>query len=124
MFRDEIFFCTSHFTRMDVVRLGNWNVLDLKNQGQSTVEYLLLIAVVISILTTIFNSNLFKDFIGNNGRFAKAIKEETQWNYRHALPGRQVSPVPIFYGSGAHPSYYNSSLGNSRFFGPVEPYPN
>lgn len=108
---------------MDVVRLGNWNVFNLKNHGQSTVEYLLLIAVVISILTTIFNSDLFKNLLGNNGRFAKAIKEETQWNYRHGLQGRQPSPVPIKYSGGTHPTYYNQAVGESRFFGPVEPYP-
>jgi hypothetical protein len=108
---------------MDVARLGNRNFFSLKSEGQSTVEYILLTAVIVALMTTIFNSARFKDFLGKNGAFARAIKEETQWNYRHGFAGRQPSPVIIRYPAGTHPTYYNAARGNSHFFGPRDKYP-
>ena len=123
MFRDKIFICTGHLTRMDVVRLGNRNDFILVEDGQSTVEYLLLLAVVIAIVTAVFYSACFKERFGEGGRFARAIKDETQWNYRHGSPGRQAGNVPITYPNATHPTYYNSSRSSSHFFGPVDIYP-
>lgn len=108
---------------MDVARLGNRNDLFLEERGQSTVEYLLLLAVVIALLTTVFNSARFKALIGENGQFAQAIKAETQWNYRHGLPGRDPNTPQISFPGATHPTYFNSARSTSHFFAPKDPYP-
>lgn len=108
---------------MDVVRLANRDDFYLAQDGQSTVEYLLLLAVIIAIATTILNSTRFKDLIGENGKFAKTIKSETQWNYRHGLPGRDPGTPQILFPGATHPTYYNGARSKSHFFGPVDPYP-
>lgn len=108
---------------MDVVGLGNRDDVVLSQRGQSTVEYVLLLAVVVAILAAIVNSAAFRDRFGEGGRFAKAIKGELQWNYRFGSQGREPGTVRIPYPGGTHPSYYNGTRNTSHFFGPKEPYP-
>ena len=108
---------------MDVARMGNRHIQLLGQRGQSTVEYLLLTAVVISIAYTIINSQRFRDLLGNEGRFVRDMRAETEWNYRHGLRGRATGPVQVRYPPGLHPTYYNSGRGASHFIAPVDPYP-
>ena len=121
MFRDEIFFRSSHLTSVVMVRLGNRNVHILGNRGQSTVEYILLLAVVISLIVTITNMPRFKALLGEGGSFAVAMKNEMEWNYRFASQGREPFST-ITYPNAFHPSYYNSAKGSTHFIGPVDPY--
>ena len=108
---------------MDVVRLGNRNDVVLTESGQSTVEYILLIAVIVAILTTFVNSTRFREIMGEGGSFARAIKGETQWNYRFGSQGREPAAPRIPYAGGVHPTYFNNAKNSSHFFGPKDPYP-
>lgn len=90
-------------------------------KGQSMVEYILLLVVVISLIHTIINSNRFKDLIGKEGRFATKMKGEAQWNYRHGSPGNGAAV--IYSTAKDHPTYYNLSKNMSHFIGPKDPYP-
>ncbi|MAX67445.1 MAG: hypothetical protein QF441_12140 [Bacteriovoracaceae bacterium] len=87
-----------------------------KQAGQSTVEYLLLFAVVATLAAFIFKSNAFDKIFGKNGQFANAYKNELEYTYRHGLYGRTPYTKPN-YKSSKHDSY------NGRFFGAADPYP-
>ncbi len=105
-----------------MVRLGNWHVSILKSRGQSTVEYILLLAVVISIIYLLVNSQRFKDLLGEGGTLATRMKGTTEWNYRFASPGNEEF-AQINYPNGRHPTYWNGATNTTHFIGPKKPYP-
>jgi Flp pilus assembly pilin Flp len=94
------------------------------DRGQTMVEYILLIAVVISLFITFINSDIFKRLFGNDGMVGQKIKEETEFAYRHAfLRNRPSGPQPLQYSPETHPSYHEAGK-DTRFFGPRSTYPN
>jgi Flp pilus assembly pilin Flp len=97
----------------------------LKNQkGQTAVEYILLLAVSTSLVMTLYRSQLFQKFFGPNGQLGQKIKVQTEFGYRHAYYDPNITNEPALYEQAAdHPSYYDSSLGEGRFFGPKDLYP-
>lgn len=121
MFWDEIFIRPGHFTSVVMVRMGNRNVHILNHRGQSTVEYILLLAVVVSLIFTITSSQRFKDLLGEGGSFATTMKSEMEWNYRFASQGRS-SVNTIIFPNAFHPAYYNINRNTTRFIGPIKPY--
>ncbi len=121
MFWDEIFFRSSHFTSVVMVGMGNRNVHILNHRGQSTVEYILLLAVVISLIVTVTNMPRFKALLGEGGSFATTMKNEMEWNYRFASQGRSTGTV-ITYPNARHPTYFNSERNTTHFIGPIRPY--
>lgn len=95
-----------------------------REQGQTMVEYILLLAVVISLITTFYNSDFFKRLFGQQGSLGKMIKEEAEFGYRHAyLRNRPQGEMPANYYGPSHPSYQNTEKSETRFFGAKEPYP-
>jgi Flp pilus assembly pilin Flp len=96
----------------------------LKNEkGQTMVEYLLLIAVVISLVITFFRSDIFRKLFGPDGSVGQKIKEETEFAYRHAfIQNRPPGPQPAEYNPAVHPSYHEPGK-DTRFFGPRSLYP-
>lgn len=95
----------------------------LKNQrGQSVVEYILLLSVCISLVFTFYRSQTFKRLFGSEGSIGQAIKTESEFNYRHAYPRKAGDLNQVNYSGTSHPSYYDSTSGETRFFGPKEPY--
>lgn len=100
--------------------------MDMRNQkGQTVVEYILLLAVSVSLVTTFYNSATFKKFFGSDGSIGKVYKVEAEWGYRHAsMTGRGTTPE----GNGPRPdimqhaSYYNTVDPQTHFFGPSDPY--
>jgi hypothetical protein len=101
--------------------------MEIKREaGQSVVEYILLLSVVISLVLTFYNSQLFKRLFGNQGSIGKVIKEDTEFGYRHAFSkghGRVPGALPPQYPASTHPSYYNYQDSETRFFGPKDAYP-
>lgn len=92
--------------------------------GQSTVEYVLLLAVVVSLVFTVINSARFKDLLGEGGGFALRMKDEMEWNYRFASQYYgEASAFNVNLGSRNHPGYYNQRRGATHFIGPLRPYP-
>jgi len=81
--------------------------------GQSTVEYILLMAVVMSLMTTFWNSRAFKDLFGEDSSFFNGIAEVIRINYQFAATvpvGTEVPDTPTLN----HPSFISN--GQSRFF--------
>lgn len=94
-------------------------------RGQTVVEYILLLAVSVSLVITFYKSATFKSLFGEQGAVGQVYKAESEWGYRHAfLAGPKTGATSTPYTSAnEHPSYYNSSEGKTRFFGPNDPYP-
>lgn len=96
----------------------------LKNEkGQTLVEYILLLAVVVSLVITFMRSDIFRKLFGEQGQIGAKIKEESEFAYRHAYSrNRPPGPPPIEYNMSVHPSYHEPGKG-TRFFGPKVAYP-
>lgn len=99
--------------------------MEIRNQrGQTVVEYILLLAVSASLVVTVYRSSTFQRLFGDNGSVGKLYKLDSEWGYRHAFIGGRTkgeSPVP-YQSAEQHPSYYNQMKGETRFFGPSDPY--
>ena len=95
----------------------------LRNQaGQSTVEYILLFSVIISLVSAVLKSDMFNKIFGEDGKFAQEFRKEIEYSYRHGIQGRALLPESINYGD-AHDSYVRPGGGETRFFGAREKYP-
>jgi hypothetical protein len=84
-----------------------------KDSGQSTIEYVLLLAVVLTFMTTIWNSKIYKDFMGEDSEFFNGIAKRIEVNYQYSVnvPTGTTSPNPPAL---HHPSFSTGS--DSRFF--------
>lgn len=97
----------------------------VKNErGQTMVEYMLLLAVAVSLFVTFYHSQTFRRLFGSTGAIGKKIKNENEFAYRHAFTkNRPPNPYPVTRDGSKHPSYFNGETGQTRFFGPKDPYP-
>lgn len=89
----------------------------INEKGQSTVEYILLFAVVASITFTIFNGLGFNELFGPNGTVATSYRNQLEFSYRHAFAQQEPGVEPN-YRTGQHESY-----NGDRFFSASEAYP-
>lgn len=92
------------------------------NKGQTSIEYILLLSVVVSIVFAVFKSRYFADFFGPESAVFERVKVTIEYSYRHGLGGRRSTPKAGrgLYSNGRHDSYGNQ--GRSRFF-VVKSYP-
>jgi hypothetical protein len=100
--------------------------MEVRNQkGQTVVEYILLLAVAVSLVVTIFRSNTFQRMFGEQGRVGVLYKSQAEFEYRHAFPWRSnfVSTFENYPSASQHPSYFPDRNGETHFFGPNDPYP-
>lgn len=84
--------------------------------GQSTVEYILLLAVVASLFFTVSRSQSFQDFFGSNSSFFQTLAERIAMDYRYSTfvdTGDAIPSVP----PNNHPSFSQPDGSTSRFFG-------
>ena len=101
--------------------------MEINNKGQTLVEYILLLAVAVSLVMTLVRSQAFKRVFGDQGRLGASLKSQGEFSYRHAFfgngPDREFIPdVPTTNRNiSIHPSYVEPGVG-TRFFGPKEPY--
>lgn len=87
------------------------------NQGQSTVEYILLLAVVISLFSVVFNSAAFQNLLGPEGSFFQATAAKIEFSYRNGYPGDVRFRAPNYSGLDS------PTINRNRFFSPRDPYP-
>lgn len=93
-------------------------------KGQTMIEYILLLSVIMSLIFMVFRSDLFKSYFGDGGKFAKGFASKISCSYRYALGasnGRNCGQDNPGYQNKMHPSYFTG--GETRFFGPKSPYP-
>ena len=90
-------------------------------KGQSTVEYILLLAVVMLFVLTVLRHPRFKEFMGEDSQFFAFLKNRFIYTYRLTRDGT-IPQQPYSYDNPmGHPSYAGD--GKSRFFSGKEPYP-
>lgn len=88
----------------------------LKDQlGQSTVEYVLLLAVVSSLFFSVFKSDTFQQFFGENSSFFNAIAEKMRLDYRYSTAINASDDIGPGV-SANHPSFSQPDGSASRFF--------
>lgn len=88
------------------------------------VEYLLLVAMMISMVMLVFRNPQFQEMFGDEGRVGKVFSNRIACSYRYAIgdsKGRSCGNENKEYQSLVHPSYFWD--GETRFFGPKSPYP-
>ena len=95
------------------------NTKVLGQRGQTTIEYVLLLAVIIGLASMVFKSRLFQDIFGRDSNFVAALIVQMEYAYRHGRMGEQDNNRNY----QQHPTFYNRDEGKSRFFAPAEAYP-
>ena len=101
---------------MDLVRtcFGKGSPYLIKNEsGQSAVEYILLLLVVVSLAMSVYNSRTFQDFFGEDSSFFDAIKNQMELSYQYGQMDIS-SKVPDY--NGKHEGFFNPDENQSRFF--------
>lgn len=93
----------------------------LNEKGQSTIEYILLIVVVVSVASALFNSAAFKRFVGEDSEFMQKAYKEMSYAYRHGRMGTTEEDVSNY--TRDHETFFNKEEGRSRFFAPTSQYP-
>lgn len=94
-------------------------------QGQTLVEYILLLVVAVSLVLTFYNSEAFKKLFGTQGKIGEKIKTQNEFAYRHAYTRKNPDfvDVPRDNREGSiHPSYHDVDNNGTRFFGPLDAY--
>ena len=105
-----------------------------ETKGQSTVEYVLLLSVVMLLILVVLRTPAFKNFLGKDSPFFRLLKYRFVYTYCYAGDGL-ISPISVSppkkchepgydYGTvTSHQSYSNTTTGESRFFSGKEKYP-
>ena len=90
-------------------------------KGQSTIEYILLLAVVMLMISVVFKSPLFSDLLGKDSSFFKILKDRMEFSYRYTHAGaREDSGLENISSAAQHESYAKNS--KSRFAGATSAY--
>ncbi len=90
-------------------------------KGQSLIEYLTLLVIVIGLIQWFGSHSLIKSFYEEGGVFEQAFQSKFQRAYRHALPVKKEETQNPSESLVEHQSYYFG--GSTRFFGPNARYP-
>lgn len=103
---------------MDIKRISY-----LGERGQSAVEYILLIAVIVFLVSTVLRNPIIQDLLDpiSESGLGRQLKQNIEYSYRYGIGGKQKLNFPPEF-NVSHPSYSNGE-GDSRFFGPADPYP-
>jgi|SaaInlStandDraft_2_1057019.scaffolds.fasta_scaffold365943_1 hypothetical protein len=96
------------------------NILVSNESGQSMVEYIMVLGVVLILTFSVLQSERFKDFFGSQSPVLQALRLRMMYSYRHGTFGQEDSTD---YNSGTHDTYKVPDENNSRFFTTLEEYP-
>lgn len=94
---------------------NSWNDL-----GQSTVEYILLLAVIVILIGSFLRNDRLKAFLGKDGSFFQSYADVISYQYRYPLPGRNFQAQDSYTGSD-HDSF--GGPAGTRINISLEPYP-
>ncbi|MCY4643112.1 MAG: hypothetical protein OXB88_00680 [Bacteriovoracales bacterium] len=100
--------------------------MEIKSQrGQSTVEYILLLAVLIILLTAVLRNRRFQDYVGTDGKFFRDYARRIGYTYRHGHSGGRPgnAPPPQNDYTSTHDTYKRRGGSASRFVIPLGEYP-
>ena len=92
-------------------------------KGQTLVEYILLIAVAVSLVMTFYRSSAFQKLFGKDGDLGKKMKNQNEFSYRHAFYQPKSNDIPRDEKDvSEHHSYKGENRESTRFFGPRNHY--
>ncbi len=91
----------------------------MNRQGQSLVEYILLLGMLLMIGVSIFKSDAFKNIFGEDSALFAKLRKQFEYEYRHGLSGNNDRTNESY--GGEHESFFTG--GKTRFFSPETPYP-
>lgn len=90
----------------------------IKNDdGQSMVEYIMLLGVVLILVLTVLKNEKFKAIMGPDSEVLDGMRKSMVYSYRHGRPG---PPIADPNDENSNDSYSGGS--DSRFFVNNEPY--
>lgn len=91
-------------------------------KGQSIVEYIMLLAVVMSLSMAVIKSDQFQLYMGPKSPFFAALRNYFSYTYRHgqAPPPNKAERDDSGY-SAIHGTYFDGS--QTKFFTPADAYP-
>ncbi|EQC43592.1 hypothetical protein [Bacteriovorax sp. Seq25_V] len=92
----------------------------MNNRGQGTVEYILLLVVLASLVNFIIKSSVMSNFIGSGNGLYDQMARSIEFSYRYGHNG-SVDDFSNNYNDIELHSYRNEN-GKSRFFGPTSTY--
>lgn len=96
----------------------------LKEDGQSTVEYIMLLVVVMGMGIAVFKSGPFQNLVGPNSSVFQVMAKKMEYSYRNG----NNETIDSFaeggsnYTTPVHEVYFNKNDGKGRFFGPTTGY--
>lgn len=93
----------------------------LNNRGQSTVEYILLLVVVTSLITVVMKSPQIRQWVGGGGELYKTIARSIEFSYRYGHNGIDDNFQNNYNNIGLK-SYSMDDGSGSRFFSPETKY--
>lgn len=97
----------------------------INQAGQSTVEYIMLMALMATLVFGVLKSDPFQEIFGDNSRYFSGLASIIQFSYRHGYLGdsdeRDGDNYNYSGGTVNHQSYRLDDT--TRFFVPTEPYP-
>jgi hypothetical protein len=89
-------------------------------KGQSLIEYLMLLSVIMILGFSIFNSDKFKKMTGADSEVFNSYKRHIEYTYMHGLSGSSnganIKPDYI----KIHDTYWNNEKNTTHFFTPVQ----
>ena len=96
----------------------------LNNQkGQSAVEYILLLAVIVIFVVGVIRSPPFQSMFGPRSALFTQYKRYLEFSYRHTHLDMEQDPLSDYEDySGDHRSFVHNNNGDTRFFLVSEEY--
>ena len=94
----------------------------VNRNGQSTVEYIFLLAAISVIMLKIVGSDAYQRFLGKDGELFVRYKDYLEHTYRHSYNGDGDATGTYDDYTGLHDSYTQGGWADTRFFLVKEPY--
>lgn len=88
-------------------------------KGQTLVEYILLLSVVLAVGIALFRSERFRAFLGPQSGIFAEIRTYMEYTYRHGSAFKGQSDESNY--ENVHDTYIKRR--ETRFFSPLEKYP-
>ncbi len=95
-------------------------------KGQTVVEYLLLLAVLVFISSMIFRTPVFKMWMGSDSPLFSELRRQMVYSYCNPMPPKADSAETCVHNYGTVIESYKADPGDeggTRFFIPADQYP-
>lgn len=95
-------------------------------KGQGTVEYILLLALISSLVFVVFKSSKFKTLFQSDAGVFSTMRKGMAYTYRYGREYKDTAEydtaMSFEYSNAQHPLYFNKQSNASRFFSGTEKY--